>query len=75
MLILPYHVALLTVSSTKIGLYTTLHAHVTNHRAVLSEREKMLKEAQESLVRSGGSVVGASKITFKRAETTSQAEE
>ncbi|THH29153.1 hypothetical protein EUX98_g5036 [Antrodiella citrinella] len=58
--------------TAKISLYTTLHAHLTNHRAVLSDREGMLKEAQESLVRGGGNVVGTAKPSSKRSETLSQ---
>lgn len=56
--------------TAKINLYTTLHAHVTNHRVVLSQREDRLKEARESLVRSGGSVVGTMKTSSKRIEGT-----
>ena len=62
--------SLLTVSSAKIALYTTLHAQVTNHRAVLCDREKMLKEAQENLVRSGGDVIGTMKAQSNISENT-----
>ncbi|TCD65260.1 hypothetical protein EIP91_002924 [Steccherinum ochraceum] len=54
--------------TAKIGLYTTLHAHVTNHRAVLSERDKTLKGAQDNLVRNGASVVGVNAPSARSTE-------
>ncbi|KAI0687797.1 hypothetical protein C8T65DRAFT_529433, partial [Cerioporus squamosus] len=44
--------------STKLALYASLHNSITEHRAVLSEREKTLNEARESLVRESAAVVG-----------------
>ncbi|KAL6306843.1 hypothetical protein BKA93DRAFT_771087 [Sparassis latifolia] len=42
---------------SKLALYASLQSTVSAHRDVLSEREKVLKEARESLVREGGNVV------------------
>lgn len=44
--------------STKLSLYASLQNRMSEHRSVLSEREKALNEARESLVREGGAVVG-----------------
>ncbi|KAI0799984.1 hypothetical protein C8Q74DRAFT_383428 [Fomes fomentarius] len=44
--------------TTKLSLYASLQNRISEHRSVLSEREKALNEARESLVREGGAVVG-----------------
>ncbi|KAI0759397.1 hypothetical protein BD413DRAFT_607566 [Trametes elegans] len=44
--------------TAKLALYATMETTISDHKAVLAEREKTLKEARESLVREGGAVVG-----------------
>lgn len=46
--------------SSKLSLYTSLHASIAAHRSVLSEREEELKNARENLIREGGNVIGGS---------------
>ena len=46
------------MDSAKLTLYASLHSTVKAHHTVLSEREKTLSDARESLVREGGAVVG-----------------
>ncbi|OCH87588.1 hypothetical protein OBBRIDRAFT_827616 [Obba rivulosa] len=48
--------------TTKLTLYASLHSTVATHRGILSERDKMLKEAREGLVREGGNVVGGGRV-------------
>lgn len=56
---LPCSVSLLiSASRAKLLLYASLHNAVASHKSTLSERDKMLTEARESLVKEGGAVVG-----------------
>ncbi|KAI0323380.1 hypothetical protein GY45DRAFT_1376360 [Cubamyces sp. BRFM 1775] len=45
--------------TTKLALYASMQTNIDEHKQVLSERERTLKEARESLVREGGAVVGS----------------
>ena len=55
-------------SSTKLALYASMQTNIDEHKQVLSEREKTLKEARESLVREGGAVVGSMPVLAAPAE-------
>ena len=44
--------------SAKLSLYASLHNTIASHKSALGERERLLSEARESLVREGGAVVG-----------------
>ncbi|RDX42289.1 hypothetical protein OH76DRAFT_135455 [Lentinus brumalis] len=54
--------------STKLSLYASLHTAIAGHRAVLTERDKTLSDARESLAREAAAVVGGMK-TIGTAET------
>ena len=52
--------------STKLALYTSLQNSILKHKDLLSDREKVLEEAREGLVREGGAVVGDTERVAKR---------
>ncbi|KAH9889570.1 hypothetical protein C8Q73DRAFT_793767 [Cubamyces lactineus] len=54
--------------TTKLALYASMQTNIDEHKQVLSEREKTLKEARESLVREGGAVVGSMPVLAAPAE-------
>ncbi|KAI0792918.1 hypothetical protein C8Q75DRAFT_751922 [Abortiporus biennis] len=47
--------------TTKLALYANLQSVVEDHRTVLNERETVLRNARDSLVRDGANVVGNAK--------------
>ena len=49
--------------STKLALYTSLQNSILKHKDLLSDREKVLEEAREGLVREGGAVVGEQSVS------------
>ncbi len=46
------------IGSAKLTLYASIQNTISQHKELLSTREKALDEARESLVREGGAVVG-----------------
>ncbi|KAI0665374.1 hypothetical protein C8Q78DRAFT_1064930 [Trametes maxima] len=48
--------------TAKIALYATLHTKIADHKIVLADRQRSLKDAQENLVREGGAVVGGTPV-------------
>lgn len=60
------------VSSTKLSLYSGLHSSITEHRTVLADREKDLKDVRESLVRDGANVVGGMNKTSEQSTSPSE---
>ncbi|KDQ59145.1 hypothetical protein JAAARDRAFT_192687 [Jaapia argillacea MUCL 33604] len=50
--------------TTKMGLYVSLHSKLASHQEVLGERQGVLKDARESLVRESGNVLGGGPSLF-----------
>ncbi|KAI0644160.1 hypothetical protein C8Q79DRAFT_974524 [Trametes meyenii] len=57
----------------KVTLYATLHTKIAEHKIVLADRQQVLNDAWESLVREGGAVVGSMPV-FTVAGTEREAE-